>query len=208
MKVVNSLLFLALAYNLFDPFLNHADFKAYRTSPNTALSQHSDANIIYSQWNAFSRTDVFDAGDELLYMTIDGSAVSPISKYSGNLNEVDYLKTTTGALAFIGGHPNRNALIIGAGGGQEVLTAQMAGYRNIEAVDINPGSFDAVHALSDVSGDLFHHEGVKAVVSDGRNYIRKTKNYYDLIYLSLVVKRSENALGLALNGILYIPKKQ
>jgi spermidine synthase len=132
-----------------------------------------------------------------LYITIDGSAVSPISKFKGKLKEVDYLRNTTSSLAFEFG-PNRNALIIGVGGGQEVLTAQMAGFKDIEAVDINKGSFDAVHALADASGDIFQQEGVEAIVSDGRNYIRSTENTYDLIYLSLVMKQSEHGLGLAL----------
>lgn len=89
-------------------------------------------------------------------------------------------------------------MIIGAGGGQEVLTARMAGFGEIEAVDINAGSFRAVRALSRFSGDLFHQPGVTAIVSDGRNYIKKTDKRYDLIYLSLVKKESENGLGLAL----------
>jgi hypothetical protein len=197
MSLVTSFVFIALAYNLFNPFLNQSEFRAYQTSPFTAFSGQPDADIIYTQWNAFSRTDVYDAKDELLYITIDGSAVSPISKYSGDLKEVDYLKTTTSSLAFQYG-PNENVLIIGVGGGQEVLTAQMAGFKDIEAVDINKGSFDAVHALADASGDIFNQEGVKAVVSDGRNYIRNTKNTYDLIYLSLVMKQSEQGLSLAL----------
>lgn len=197
MRLVNSFVFIALAYNLFHPFLNQSEFRAYQTSPFTAFSEQKDANIIYTQWNAFSRTDVYDAKDELLYITIDGSAVSPISKYSGDLKEVDYLQTTTSSLAFQHG-PNENVLIIGVGGGQEVLTAQMAGFQDIEAVDINKGSFDAVHALADASGDIFYQKGVKSIVSDGRNYIRKTKHTYDLIYLSLVMKQSEHGLGLAL----------
>lgn len=196
-RVLHGVLLIALIYNLIDPVLNHMEFKSYRTSPYTAFYQQKDSKMIYSEWNAFSRTDVYDAGDELLYMTIDGSAVSPISKYSGDLNEVDYLMTTTGSLAFQS-KPKGNALIIGAGGGQEVLTAQMAGFKQTEAVDINKGSFDAVHALSGMSGDLYHQQGVKAIVSDGRNYIRSTKNKYDLIYLSLVMKQSENGPGLAL----------
>lgn len=197
-KVLNSAILLLLMYNLYTPVAFHFDFKGYRTSPNSLFYNEPNAKIIYTKWDAFTRTDVFDADDEeLLYITIDGGAVSPISKFSGDLEEVDYLRSTTSFLAFQGNHRNR-ALIIGAGGGQEVLTAQMAGFSNIEAVDINEESFRAVKETFRFSGDIFNQPNVKAVVSDGRNYIRQTQNVFDLIYLSLVTKKSEHGLGLAL----------
>ncbi|GAB7388535.1 hypothetical protein BSNK01_23730 [Bacillaceae bacterium] len=197
-KLVSRLVLVALMVYLIYPFLENYEFKAYRTSPYTTFSGEPDAKIIFTEWNAFSRTDVYDADDDdFLYITVDGGAVSPISKFSGDLKEVDYLRSTTGFLAFHD-QPNERALIIGVGSGQEVLMAQMAGFREIEAVDINKGSFDAVRELSDFSGNPFRQKGVKAIVSDGRNYIRQTKKKYDLIYLSLVLKQSESGLGLSL----------
>ncbi|MFS0728388.1 spermine synthase [Paenibacillus sp. 1P07SE] len=180
------------------PFISDLPFRTYDTSPSNVFVNETEAEIVYSEWNSFARTDVYDAGDgDLLYITIDGGAVSPMSKFTGDLKKVQYLQTTTGYLAFQD-IANERALIIGAGGGQEVLTAQLAGFEQIEAVDINAGSFRAVQALSSISGDVFHQPGVTAIVSDGRNYIRKTGNMYDLIYLSLVKKASENGMGLAL----------
>lgn len=163
-----------------------------------------DTHIVYSDWNSFSRTDVYDAGDgQLLYITIDGGAVSPISKYTGDLQQVDYLRWTTSFLAFQDVTKER-VLIIGAGGGQEVLTAKMAGFEQIEAVDINPGSFRAVEAMSSFSGNVFKQPGVREIVSDGRNYIRQTQNQYDLIYLSLVKKGVRKRFGYDLNRKLYV----
>jgi hypothetical protein len=197
-KLVHGVVLVLLIYNVVNPILQQFEFTSYRTSPYTAFYNQPDADIIFSQWNAFSRTDVFDARTpELLYMTIDGAAVSPISKFSRDFAEVEYLRQTTGYLAYQE-QPNERALIIGVGSGQEVLMAKMAGFEEIEAVDINQGSFDAVHELFDFSGDVFNLEGVQAIVSDGRNYIRQTTNQYDLIYLSLVMKHSEQGLGLAL----------
>ncbi len=198
LKVVNAIILLLLMVNLSRPLVDYLDFNAYRTSPNTAFYKEPEAKIVFSQWNAFTRTDVYDADDqELLYITIDGGAVSPISKFTGDLKDVDYLRSTTSFLAFQG-TPHGRVLIIGAGGGQEVLVAQMTGYSNIEAVDINKASFLAVHNTAAFSGDIFNQSNVTSIVSDGRNYIRQTNNKYDLIYLSLVTKKSENGVGLAL----------
>ena len=188
----------ALVINFIYPVHHLFPFKAFETSPHNVFLDEKEAGIIYTHWNAFSRTDVFDADDDdLLYITIDGGAVSPISKFKGDLSDVDYLRNTTGYLAFQDGNKNR-ALIIGAAGGQEVLIARATGFKEIEAVDINEGSFQAVSKVSNFSGDVFNMNGVKPIVSDGRNYIRETKNKYDLIYLSLVKKNSENGFGLSL----------
>jgi hypothetical protein len=198
-KLVNSVLLLVLVFQLFDPLMDHMEFKAYRTSPHTAFYTEPRAKMVYSHWNAFTRTDVFDADDdELYYITIDGGAVSPISKFTGNLKEVDYLRSTTSFLAFQA-KPHGRALIIGAGGGQEVLAAQIAGYSIIEAVDINKASFNAVQETGSLSGNIYQESNVKSIVSDGRSYVQRTKQSYDLIYLSLVTKKSENGLGLALS---------
>lgn len=198
-KIIHGLVLFFLFYNLVFPVQDSMVFRAYQTSPNTALAGEPNARIIFSDWNAISRTDVYETEDkELLYMTIDGGAVSPISKFSGNFEDVNYLQKTTASLAFLTERKDR-ALIIGAGGGQEVLTAKMAGIQEIEAVDINPGSFQAVESLQQFAGNVFGLQGVKTFTADGRNYIRQTRSYYDLIFLSLVKKESENGMGLALS---------
>ncbi|MBP1156945.1 MULTISPECIES: spermine synthase [unclassified Paenibacillus] len=198
-KTVHVLLLLALTYNLFSPLFERIPFNAYLTSPHNVFVEEKEAKIVFSSWDAFARTDVYDADDDdLLYITIDGGAVSPISKYSGEAGQVDYLRSTTGFLAFQD-IPRDKVLLIGAGGGQEVLAARMLDYRRIEAVDINKGSFEAVSRLSGFSGDVFGLSGVSPIVSDGRNYIRETKSTYDLIYLSLVKKNEESRLGLSLS---------
>lgn len=197
-KIMNSVILLILVVNVFTPFSSYLPFRAYHTSPTNLFLGQTEHKIIYTEWNSFARTDVFDVGDgQLLYLTIDGGAVSPISRFTGDFKQVDYLLQTTSALAFQDVTKER-ALIIGAGGGQEVLTAKMAGFKQIEAVDINAGSFRAVEALSDFAGDVFQRPGVKKIVADGRNYIRQTKNLYDVIYLSLVKKNSDNTLGMNL----------
>lgn len=138
-----------LIFNVVQPFSGCFPFHAYQTSPANVFLGEPDSKVVFSEWNSFSRTDVYDAGDgQLLYITIDGGAVSPISKYTGDLKQVDYLRTTTSYLAFQDVAKER-VLIIGAGGGQEVLTAKMVDFEQIEAVDFNSGS------LSGCGGALF-----------------------------------------------------
>lgn len=198
-RTVYYILLISHLYNAILPITEQLPFRSYQTSPSNVFMAEKNTRIVFSDWNAFSKTDVYDAGDgQLLYITIDGGAMSPISKYSGDLKFVDYLRNTTSYLAFQPISKER-ALIIGAGGGQEVLAAQLAGFQKIEAVDINSGSFNAVKELSAFSGDVFHQPNVRAIISDGRSYIRQSRYQYDVIYLSLVKKKSDNGFGIALS---------
>ncbi|WP_407270634.1 spermine synthase [Radiobacillus sp. PE A8.2] len=193
-----SVIIFLLAINLFNPIWTTDRFQVYKTSPYTSFSNEK-AEIIASSWDALSRTDIYDAEDnDFLYITIDGGAVSSISKFNGDFTEVDYLKQQTSYLAFSGKERGK-ALIIGAGGGQDILSAKMAGYEKVEAVDINESSFTLLNKLSAFSGDVLNLPGVKPIVADGRNYARETTSQYDLIYLSLVTKKAENGLGMGLS---------
>src|SRR5262249_31349634 len=53
-------------------------------------------------------------------------------------------------------HPARTALVIGAGGGVDVLTALHHGVEHVTGVEINPIIFDAVsHRYADFAGHLY-----------------------------------------------------
>ncbi|TFB18503.1 spermine synthase [Filobacillus milosensis] len=198
-KLAMTVVLIFISFNIFHPLLTADRFHSYHTSPYTTFFEQ-EGDIVYTKWDSFSRTDVYNAKDEdFLYMTIDGGAVSPISRFNGNLKSVEYLKFNTSDLAFRNIDKNDRVLIIGSGGGQEVLTAEMAGFSHIEALDINRGSFDAVNALRFFSSNIFDRPGVKTIVADGRNYVRETNNTYDMIYLSLVTKQSDSGLGLSLS---------
>ncbi|MDC3412935.1 hypothetical protein [Terrihalobacillus insolitus] len=145
--LISITLILVLGINLFQPVWTTERFKVYKTSPYTTFSEEN-ADIIYTDWDAMSRTDVYNAEDkDFLYITIDGGAVSSISKFDGNFNDVKYLKQHTSFLAFSGEEKER-AQLIGVGGGQDILSSKMAGFKHVEAVDINRNSFKAIENLS------------------------------------------------------------
>ncbi|MEE9400080.1 MAG: hypothetical protein V3V23_07410, partial [Dehalococcoidales bacterium] len=92
--------------------------------------------IIETRWSAFGRTDLveFDNYPDLMNIYIDGSAGTPMYRFSGDINEptptIDSLKNN-----FLGYFPFRflqeeeknNALIIGPGGGRDILVALVGG---------------------------------------------------------------------------------
>ncbi|MGE5633062.1 MAG: hypothetical protein ACM3TR_18490 [Caulobacteraceae bacterium] len=156
--------------------------------------------IVFSEWNAFSRTDVIEIPeqpDEKI-LTIDGAANAPMYKFNGDVGSLGGFKTDTGFLPFTVGS-NKKTLLIGAGGGRDVLYAIAGGSKDITAVDINTASIDAVKAFGEYNGNIYNRPEVKVYGEDGRNFIRKSKDKYDMIFLSLVMTNASQGMGYALS---------
>ena len=159
-----------------------------------------DPEIVFSKWNAFSRTDVIKLPknpDEMI-LTIDGSANAPMYQFDGDVNSLDQFRTDTGFLPFTLGNNNKT-LLIGPGGGRDVLYALAGGSKDIAAVDINTSSIDAVQAFGEYNGSIYNRPEVKVYGEDGRNFIRRSGDKYDLIFLSLVMTSTSQGMGYALS---------
>jgi spermidine synthase len=93
----------------------------------------------------------------------------------------DYLPST---LAYDVASP-QSALIIGAGGGIDVICALRRGVRAITAVEINAITMDVSLAMSEYNGGIFERPGVEPVVAEGRAFVAAAgERRWDLIQLS------------------------
>ena len=180
------------------------NFNGFLTNTNKTFGglkeQGIPASIIYTKWNSFSRTDVIkidNAPDELL-VTIDGAANAPMYKFDGNIKSLEKYKSDIEYIPYTFGK-NDNTLIIGAGGGRDLLYALAAGSKKISAVEINTASIDAVNKFKDFNGNIFKRPEVKVFAQDGRNFIRNSKDKYDNIFLSLVMTNASQGMGYALS---------
>ena len=102
--------------------------------------------IVETKWSPFGRTDLVEFSDYPDHMDIyiDGTAGSPMYRFNGNVNDpgaaINNLKS-----GFPGYFPflhlqqeDRNsALIIGPGGGRDILLVLMGGVEKVTAVEIN-----------------------------------------------------------------------
>lgn len=80
--------------------------------------------------------------------------------------------------------PFRDALIIGAGSGNDVSFALAYGVKHIDAVEIDPvilGIGKRLHADKPYSSP-----NVRVITDDGRSYLRRTDKKYDVIIYALV----------------------
>lgn len=149
-----------------------------------------DSAPIYTAWNAFSRVDVFnlpampeegrpDAGFSIIVdMGAAGTAIPDLSGGVRNYLEHSY---RSNCVPYVG-KSNPKVLIIGSGAGREVLEALYCGAQSITAVEINPIINDIVSQRMRGSwGGLFEQPQVHLVTEEGRSFIRRTNEKFDVI---------------------------
>lgn len=176
------------------------DFTAYKGNPKTlgALSE-KNPRIVFTTWNSLARTDVVET-DDIKYKTVlvDGGATSRMIAFNGDPWEVAYLTQEVGYFPFALGAKN-SALLIGPGGGKDILLAHLGGIHDITAVEINPGTVKAAEYFKGYNGNIYGFAGTKVFVEDGRSFITRDNNKYDVIFLSLVMTQASETLGYALS---------
>jgi SAM-dependent methyltransferase len=131
---------------------------------------------------------------------IDGDAMSPITRYDGRLESLSYLDCLTSALPY---HlPNRSkVLVLGAGGGMDVL---MALYHRAESVDAVELDYQIVDLLQrpykEYAGRIYDPPFAKVHVAEARGFVASTSESFDLIQVSLLDSFNTSvAGGYALN---------
>ncbi|MFH0765256.1 MAG: hypothetical protein V2A61_02435, partial [Calditrichota bacterium] len=125
--------------------------------------------------------------ENFLSIMIDDGASTPVVPFPGrDLNRVRYLKYDLTSLS----HRLRGSgttLVIGSGGGRDVLTGLAFGAERVDAVDINPLIFEAMNGpICEYAGDLYHHPQVKAYTSEGRAFARNHPRTYDLVQIAMI----------------------
>jgi hypothetical protein len=174
---------------------------------------HEGDRVLFSKWNSFSRVAVYDRthGDwslsprfkgtrgESLFMDIDSAASTPIIRGTGNLADAAYLRYELTALAYhLVERPSRfNALVIGPGGGRDLLSALVFGAARVDGVEINPiiARDVMLGQFQEYSGGIYAHPRVRTHVDDGRSFVRRSREQYDVIQASLVDTWAATAAG-------------
>ena len=152
-----------------------------------------------TRWSAYARTDLVDrTGDTGLNLYVDGGAGSYMFRFPGDYRRLFFVRREAAFFPYYFS-PRERTLIIGPGGGADVLYALMTGWRHIEAVEINPEIAALVRSYGEYNGDLYDLEGVELHIGDGRNYLERSRTRYDLIALPLVYAEAADLVGYALS---------
>ncbi len=89
-----------------------------------------------------------------------------------------------------------DVLIIGPGGGMEVATAARLGLRTITGVELNPLVIElSTRRFARLAGGLYDRENVRIVNSEGRSFLARSSQQFDIIILTLVDTWAATAAG-------------
>ena len=126
----------------------------------------------------------------------DGGSMGTITRDSGDPQAVDFLDQLTSALPYHLQRPRR-VLVLGAGGGMDVLQALYQDSEEIHAVELNPQVIELVSEdYGEFSGALYDHERVQLHTAEGRGFVSARDTHYDLIQLALQDSAVASSAGL------------
>jgi len=165
--------------------------------------------VLFEAWNALSRLAVYDTpmgpwslgpnykGPVAMgyAMDIDANAATPIVP-AGDKEGNQYLKFELTAAGYSVA-PKGRALVIGSGGGRDILTAFLHDMAHVNAVEINPIIVDDVMRgkFADYSGHIYEDPRLDVHIGDGRTFVRRSSDRFDIIQLSLVDTWASTAAG-------------
>ena len=174
---------------------------------------HEGDRVLFSKWNSFSRVAVYDRGHgdwslsptyagprgEALFMDIDSAASTPILRGGRMPKDAGYLRYELTALGYhlVERPGGFSALVIGPGGGRDLVSALVFGARHVDGVEINPiiARDVMLDRFFDYSGGIYAHPRVTIHVDDGRSFVRRNTSRYDIIQASLVDTWAATAAG-------------
>jgi len=130
----------------------------------------------------------------------DGDNMIVINRKPQSLQQTAYLDQMTSALPY---HLQalQRILIVGAGGGTDILQANYHHTPWIDALEINPQLVDLVDdTYRDFTAGLYLQDNVSLHISEARDFLGRTDQRYDLIQLALLDSFNASSAGLyALN---------
>ncbi len=152
----------------------------------------------YQRWNAISRVEVDEQGTAKA-IVIDADAQTYLMNTEPHHWSDDYRHNLMSAPASLANvlRPLGDYAIIGPGGGVDVLRAVANGSPNVTGIEINPIIANDImrDRFADYTYHLYDLPEVHMHVSDGRSFIRNSRDRYDVIEMTLVDTWASTAAG-------------
>ncbi|HVM47887.1 MAG TPA: fused MFS/spermidine synthase [Candidatus Acidoferrum sp.] len=151
-----------------------------RVQGQFATAEGKPAKVVESFQGPEATASVIEYDDGGRVLLIDASSASGQSGQTYNLGE--HYMNWMGHLPMLL-HPDpKRALVICFGTGQTANSVRKEGPQALDIVDVNPRVFKLAHNFS-ANEDVLHDPRVNAIVMDGRAFLRRTTNLYDVITL-------------------------
>jgi predicted membrane-bound spermidine synthase len=163
----------------------------------------------FARWNAISRVEVREGWDDHDKWTdidadastliasadpADPKSISYVEKWAPSSTMLDVLR------------PTGKYAIIGPGGGIDVLGAVVSGSKSVTGIEINPLIANTIvrERYADYTHHLYQLPQVHIHVSEGRSWIRSSREKFDVVQMTLVdtwASTSAGAFALSENNL-------
>ncbi len=174
-----------------------------------------EARPLYEKWNSYSRVRVNGDPDapavpqgwglsrtlpadrrvRQLQMDIDVAAGTVMTAFDGDLSKIDHLKYDVTNIGYYL-RPDGHVLVVGAGGGRDVLSALAFGARTVTAVELNKDILRTANGrFGEFTGHLDRDPRVRFVNDEARSYVARTATRFDSIQISLIDTWAATAAG-------------
>lgn len=177
--------------------------------------------LLHSDWNAIGRVDVYQDTAEkdrldaqwtydgisknypkdgprpfFYFMMYESHNRSDICQFNGKPDDVPFLDNHLLKTPYVV-KDNAKVLIIGSGGGIDVINAAKSNASSITAIELQPVVVNLLKGeYAHMSADLYNNNPkVNLIAGEGRNYLNRDKNKYDLIQLTSTDTWSANSSG-------------
>lgn len=175
--------------------------------------------VLHSLWNSHAHILVFapTAGPAYFWggglgadqftstqamIVVDGEAGTPMTEWDGNPASLDWVSYDVTALPY---HLRRgNVAVVGVGGGRDILAAIWSGSPSITGVEINGNVVALLTEYHRRFTRLADHPGVRIVHDEGRSYLTRSTEQFDVLQMSLVdtwAATGAGAFTLSENGL-------
>jgi hypothetical protein len=170
---------------------------------------------LVEKWNSFSRVRVIGNGDKYvrpsgwglsstlpadrsareLHLDIDSYAGTELTRFDGDPEQVGHLKyDVTNVAHYL--RPGSRVIVVGTGGGRDVLSALAFNQKAVVGVEINEGIIELVNRrFGDFTGHLDRDPRVRFVNDEARSYIARLNDRADVIQISLIDTWAATASG-------------
>ena len=201
--------------------LNVEQVLEFKANKEKAISKTENKTITFSKWSPIFRVDAYEFSDGrgiqktarsiygirrkhlpadmgLAFISHDGDSITIMIEADRDLSNYEVFdKSLLKTPYLITDHPK--VLIIGPGGGLDVGVALQSKARSVVGVELDPITVDIVaNKYADYVGHLYDQPGVEIVIDEGRSFLRRSEDKFDLIQMTGVATLS------ALNSGAYV----
>ncbi len=153
----------------------------------------------YTKWNSISRIGLAPDKDAGEMIFIDADASTAIANFDFNhltTHQVQQLEHEGPGIPY-NLRPGAKTLIIGPGGGWDVSRSLASGSHDVTAVEINPIIARTImqNRYPQMSQNLYLRPDVHINIEDGRSFVRRSQDKFQVIQATLVDTWASTAAG-------------